>query len=200
VIDNCQTAECGWQNYPGMYGYSESVLFIYWTADGYSSTGCYDLTCSGFVHKSPSISLGQPFSSYSSSGGAQYEIELGYQLNDGGWWLNIGGTWVGYYPTSIYNGGPMTNGATLIEYGTEGVGSTIWPAEGSGNWSDAGFSYAAYQSNVFYYGTDQTPYWAGLVADEMSPSCYTISGPYSNATSGEWANYFYEGGPGGTTC
>jgi len=37
-----QTVEGGWVNYPGKFG-SQSVLFIYWTADNYASTGCYDL-------------------------------------------------------------------------------------------------------------------------------------------------------------
>lgn len=182
-----------------MYGVSQSVLFIYWTADGYSQTGCYDLSCTAFVQQSSTIGLGQPFSVYSSTGGAQYEIELGYQLNDGAWWLNVGGSWVGYYPVSLYKGGPMSSASTLIEFGTEGVGSTVWPAEGSGQWSSAGWSFAAYQSDIFYYGTNSQAYWTSLSPSVTSPSCYTITGPFNNGT-GEWSTYFYEGGPGGTTC
>jgi hypothetical protein len=34
-----QTAEVGWQNYPAKYHTQNSVLFIYWTADGYQHTG-----------------------------------------------------------------------------------------------------------------------------------------------------------------
>ena len=42
-----QTAEVGWQNYPALYGSENSALFIYWTADDYNTTGCYNLTCPG---------------------------------------------------------------------------------------------------------------------------------------------------------
>jgi hypothetical protein len=38
-----QTAEVGWQAQPSVWGTYNSVLFIYWTADGYDNTGCYNL-------------------------------------------------------------------------------------------------------------------------------------------------------------
>jgi hypothetical protein len=44
-----QTAEVGWQVYPQKYGNSYPTLFIYWTADGYNRTGCYNLDCSAFI-------------------------------------------------------------------------------------------------------------------------------------------------------
>jgi hypothetical protein len=194
-----QTAEVGWQNYPALYGGQNSRLFIYWTADGYNKTGCYNLTCAGFVQTNKSWTFGAGFPNYSSLGGAQYEFSAQYQLYQGNWWLFLGGTAIGYYPGSVYHGGQLTHYAQLIEFGTESVGTTVWPPEGSGQWSSKGFSYAAYQRNLFYINTSGTGVWDSLTAEQPSPKCYSISGPFYSSSSG-WGIYFYEGGPGGNGC
>lgn len=202
-----QTAEVGWQNYPGLYGDERSRLFIYWTADGYQSTGCYNLSCSAFVQTNSNWYFGGPFSNYSTVGGSQYEFLAQYYLYEGNWWLGLGSpgnvTWVGYYPASLYGSGPMSTSAQLIEFGSESVGSTSWPAEGSGNFASAGWSYAGYQRELWYWAPGGAANWVSLTAAEPSPSCYTISGPtwggYS-PPSNYWGYYFYFGGPGGTTC
>ncbi|MGC9947142.1 MAG: neprosin family prolyl endopeptidase [Bryobacteraceae bacterium] len=194
-----QTAEVGWQNYPSKYGSQSSRLFIYWTADGYNTTGCYNLDCAAFVQVADNGDLGAGFSNYSAFGGAQYEFTAEYYLYESNWWLAIQGTWIGYYPGSVYHGGQLASHATEIEYGTEGVGTTLWPAEGSGDWSTTGFGYAAYQRNLFYLNTSAAGIWDTLTPQDPSPKCYSISGPYSSTSSG-WTVYFYEGGPGGSGC
>ena len=60
-----QTAETGWQNFPGKYGTENSVLFIYYTADGYQTTGCYNLECGAFVQTDSNWDIGGPFDQYS---------------------------------------------------------------------------------------------------------------------------------------
>jgi hypothetical protein len=194
-----QTAEVGWQNYPDFYGGQNSRLFIYWTADGYHKTGCYNLTCAAFVQTNTSWAFGAGFTHYSTKGGTQWEFAAQYQLYKGNWWLFLGGTAVGYYPGSIYHGGQLTKHAQEIEYGTESVGTTVWPPEGSGDWSSKGWSYAAYQRNLFYINTSGTSVWDTLTPEQPSPKCYTISGPFWSSSSG-WGIYFYEGGPGGSRC
>jgi hypothetical protein len=101
-----QTAEGGWQNYPGKYGTQNSVLFIFWTADGYQTTGCYNLDCPAFVQTNKSYTLGGQWANYSTLGGQQYAFTLVYELYKGNWWLGISGqnpfAWVGYYPGAIY--------------------------------------------------------------------------------------------------
>jgi hypothetical protein len=193
-----QTAEVGWQNFPAMYGSENSALFIYWTADDYGTTGCYNLTCPGFVQTDNSWTFGSTFPHYSVLGGAQYEFSAEYSLHGGDWWLALGGTWVGYFPGSIYRGGQLTRHAQLIEFGSESVGSTVWPPEGSGQWADAGAKYAAYQRKLFYIrpstGTNAPD---KLTAEQPSPACYSIAGP-SQKTG--WGVYFYLGGPGGAGC
>jgi hypothetical protein len=198
-LPGLQTAEVGWQNYPAFYGGENSRLFIYWTADGYNKTGCYNLTCVAFVQTNKSWTFGAGFTHYSTLGGTQYEFAAQFQLYKGNWWLFLGGTAVGYYPGSIYHGGQLTRYATAIEYGTEGVGTTVWPPEGSGQWSKKGWSYAAYQRNLFYINTSGTSVWDTLTPEQPSPKCYSISGPFWSSSSG-WGIYFYEGGPGGKGC
>lgn len=39
---------------------SPPVYFVYFTANDYASTGCYDLDCAGFLQTNPSIALGAP--------------------------------------------------------------------------------------------------------------------------------------------
>jgi len=197
-----QTAETGWQNFPAKYGNENSNLFIYWTADGYRFTGCYNLDCAGFVQTSSSLHLGAGFSAYSLFDGPQYEIKLQYLLYQGNWWLNVGGSWVGYYPSSIYGGGQLSHYSNLIEFGSESVpgffeGVNVWPSEGSTLFSSSGWTYAAYQRLIYYVNTSGTSVWAGLTAAQPSPKCYTISGP---AFYSSWGEYFYFGGPGGASC
>jgi len=194
-----QTAEVGWQNYPSKYGSENSALFIYWTRDDYNKTGCYNLDCAAFVQTNSSWHFGGGFNNYSTLGGSQYEFAAQFYLSGGNWWLALGGAWVGYYPGSIYSGGQMAHNAQLIEYGTESVGSTWFPPEGSGDWSSLGWDYAAYQRNLYYINTSSSSVWDTLTPAQPSPACYSITGPYYSSSSG-WGIYFYEGGPGGTGC
>jgi hypothetical protein len=194
-----QTAEVGWQNYPAKYGSENSRLFIYWTADNYNQTGCYNLECAAFVQISDAAPLGGGFSDYSTTGGAQYEFTAQFYLYQGNWWLSIEGTWAGYYPGYIYNGGQLSYNAQTIAFGTESVGTTLWPQEGSGAWSNSDFGYAAYQRGLFYTDISNQAYWDTLTALIPSPSCYNISGPFFSSSS-DWGAYFYEGGPGGFWC
>jgi len=196
-----QTAECGWQVYPGKYGTVQPVLFIYWTADGYQNTGCYNLDCTAFVQTNPAWVFGGTLSPVSSAGGAQYELEMGYYLYQGNWWLYLGGTdashAVGYYPASQYQGGQLASNATDIDYGGEVVDVTAWPAMGSGDFANAGWQYAAYQRDIYYYPSAGGAQNAALTGDQPSANCYTIT---VSSAADPWNEYFFFGGPGGTDC
>lgn len=133
-----QTAEVGWQNQPDTWGTEDSVLFIYWTADDYNQTGCYNLDCSGFVQTNGDWNFGGTFTNYSMIGGPQYYFEAEFWLTGGNWWLALGGEWVGYYPAYIYGGGQMSHHAKVIQYGGEVAGQTEWPPMGSGEWAKKG--------------------------------------------------------------
>lgn len=189
-----QTAEVGWQNQPAYWGTEDSVLFVYWTADDYQSTGCYNLECSGFVQVASDWYFGSNFDNYSKVGGAQYYFEAEFYLFQGNWWLGLGGEWVGYYPVSIYGGGQLAHHATVVQYGGEVAGSGHWPPMGSGKWPSKGYKYAAYQDQVWYHNTKGSNIWANLTLEQPDPKCYKDAGLEYNPTQ------FYFGGPGGGGC
>lgn len=200
-----QTVEGGWQAYPGKYGTSKSVLFIYWTADNYTNTGCYNLDCAGFVQTNSNWALGGTWTSYSTRGGAQFSFQMQWKLNAGRWWLYLQGAGsyeaVGYYPVSIYRGGRLAHYADKVDYGGETVGTTRWPPMGSGAFAIAGPGQAAYQSHIFYIKTLTATegVWTSLKVVQASPACYRLIFAPASSTNTD-GSYFYFGGPGGGSC
>lgn len=199
VGGKAQTVEAGWQNFPGKYGTENSVLFIYYTADGYNKTGCYNHDCSAFVQVDNSIRLAGGFSHYSVDGGTQYEFKLSWRLYNGNWWLQYGSTWVGYYPGSLWGNANLAKGANSIDYGGEVDGKGSWAPMGSGRFANTGWPHSAYQRLVYYFINNAgNSYWATLTkAPSISASCATVNSYTNNAT---WHTYLYFGGPGGNAC
>lgn len=204
--DARQTLEVGWVVWPKKYGGSPRArLFIYWTADNYKKTGCWNLECKAFVEiPSPSI-LGVPWLNYSVYGGKQWEFEAEYYIYGDNMWLAINGVWIGYYPNTIFNLGQMTLYATQIQFGSEAVSidkgaATRWAAEGSGAPSDELFGKAAYQRDLYYISTSGDLFeWDSLERNKPFSKCYSITGPFKSNVA-NWNRYFYEGGPGGYGC
>lgn len=197
-----QTVECGWQVYPQMYGNNKPCLFIYWTADGYNQTGNYNLTKPAFVQTNKAWTLGGALSPVSTYNGAQFELEFTWYLFKGNWWLYLKGTTaneaIGYYPTSLFAGGQLATCALDIDYGGETVGTTSWPAMGSGHLPSEGFGKAAYQRRIYYFPVAGGATNASLTTSQPSPSCYKINFFASGGSA--WNPYFFFGGPGGSGC
>jgi hypothetical protein len=194
-----QTAECGWQVYPAMYGDARPHLFTYWTADDYTHTGCYNLTCSAFVQIGSSFAPGMAVGPISVTGGSQYVFELAYWLTGGRWWLYYNGTQgsnaIGYYPTSLYGNGALSQHATEIDYGGEVVGTTSFPPMGSGAFANQGWQHAAYQRTIGYWPpTGGAMINANLTASQAWPSCYTAQ---VTLYAAPWSETLWYGGPGG---
>lgn len=197
---NLQTAECGWQVYPALYGDSRPHLFTYWTADDYSSTGCYNLSCSAFVQIGTTFAPGMALGPVSVSGGAQYEIELAYWLANGRWYLYFNGTQgsnvIGYYPVRLYNGGALATQASEIDYGGETTGTTSFPPMGSGAFANQGWQRAAYHRAVGYWPPPGGAMInANLTAAQAWPGCYTAQ---LQLYAPSWSETLWFGGPGGT--
>ncbi len=201
-----QTVEGGWQVYPQKYGTDKAAFFIYWTADDYNKTGCYNLDCAGFVQTNPSWALGGIWDHYSTPGGPTYAFQMQWKLVKGRWWLygQVGDQYeaVGYYPVSIYRGGRLSKFADRIDYGGETVGATRWPPMGSGAYDSAGSSQTAYQSRIFYFknATASGAVWSSLTTSQTSPSCYRLSFVPVSVAGTDIGSYFYFGGPGGDDC
>ncbi|KAK0713742.1 hypothetical protein B0T26DRAFT_648799 [Lasiosphaeria miniovina] len=200
-----QTVEGGWAvNHQKWDG--RARLFIYWTADDYQHTGCWNLDCAGFVQTSNKWYLGGPFDRYSVYAGGQVGFELQWKLYKGNWWLflkaNNGYESVGYYPAKIYGNGPITKHADYAKWGGETAPDSSYGQMGSGHFPAEGFGKAAYQNNIFTIPRDESGGYgvqAALSSLHITkPSCYTIATTPRSGSS--WGSYFYFGGPGGKTC
>jgi Neprosin len=198
-----QTVECGWHIDYTRYADLEPHLFIFTTRDTYKTAdNRYNLDGNVFVPAAnPIVSPGAPLSSISTSGGSQYDYQMGFYLVDGNWWFYFGGVPVGYYPLAWFGGGALTTGATRAKFGGEvGTGiPNLWPPMGSGAHASAGFGKAAYHHNATVY-----PAAGGAVdallseAGSTNGPCYTID--IANQTPSTWGTFLYFGGPGGSAC
>jgi hypothetical protein len=181
------------------------VLFIYWTADMYVKTGCYNLDCAAFVQTNHNWFLGGTWDHYSTAS-SRWGFEMQWKLYKGNWRLILRGPGsyeaVGYYPTSIYKDGQMSKNSTKIRYGGEvnrRIGNS-WPQMGSGTLSTQGLSVAADQHTIFYIPRDENGgvgVWIHL--DPTADSCYSVN--ITNfPNDGDWGTYIAYGGPGGDVC
>ncbi|XP_010923368.1 protein neprosin-like [Elaeis guineensis] len=189
------TIEAGWHVYPSLHGDNKTRLFIYWTQDGYQSTGCYNLVCPGFIQVNKEIALGAAISPISSYGGRQYEITLlaWKDPKSGNWWLQYENlSPLGYWPSSLFP--YLTNGGSLVEWGGEiadlnSNGPHTSTQMGSGHFPEERFGKASYIRNIQIVDRSnklQAPQGVGTVITR--PNCYNMKS-YSNG-------YFYYGGPG----
>lgn len=194
-----QTAEVGSEVYPQLYGTTKPVFFIYWTADNYNKTGCYNLTCGAFVQINGSWAIGGAISPWSTLDGTQHELEIAYYLYQGNWWLFVNGyaaaNAIGYYPGTIYSGGALSKYASEIDYGGEATGTTSWPPMGSGQFASAGYGKAAYQRTIYYFPTGGGATYANLTSSQQWPWDYTAQVANYNSP---WYETLFFGGPGGT--
>jgi hypothetical protein len=201
-----QTVEGGWMKYAPSD--PKSVLFIFYTPDGYT-TKCYNMECLGsFVQTDNTWTLGGAFPNYSTLGGAQYEFQMVWEHTQGNWWLYLqrGGETlnpIGYYPDTIFKGGQLSKNAQYIYYGGETAPSAStgpWPPMGSGEFADQGYQYAAYQSVIHYFDLSGNSQWPTLTPVPDAPAtCYTITSVPASS-GGSWGAYIYFGGPGGNSC
>ncbi|KAJ1277113.1 hypothetical protein BS78_05G269500 [Paspalum vaginatum] len=123
--NDLNTIEVGWQVYPVLYGDNSTRLFIFWTRDAYETTGCYNLSCSGFVQTNNQIDPGT-----------------------GNWWLLVGTYFLGYWPSSIFT--DLADSATIVKWGGEVAVFTAQTTTqmGSGHFPIEGFGKASYIKNI----------------------------------------------------
>ncbi|GAB4842388.1 hypothetical protein Ancab_012359, partial [Ancistrocladus abbreviatus] len=198
---NLQTIEAGWQVYPRRTRSPGPKLFVFWTPDSYAS-GCYDLTCSGWVltsnQYSPGMSL-QP----STYGGQQSELAMDIERDQrtGNWWLYLWGTPIGYWPPSIYKGGLLaTSGSDTLSWGGEIYDSSgsngfhTLTQMGSGHFPREGYTKASYVRDLFYTDSSRNSYAATqnqLLGLAPAPNCYNYQFQQRSSEL-----YFFYGGPG----
>ena len=149
--------------YPLFYQDNLPHLFIYFTADGYQSTGCYNLTCGAFVQTSNVLAIGGALSS-STFNGPQVEGTLAVYRDPatGNWilfYMDANGNYYqsGYYPAALYGSGQLSQYSTYIKFGGEVALDpnypSVYPQMGSGSnpfFNSIGYGQVAYQRNIKY--------------------------------------------------
>jgi hypothetical protein len=200
-----QTVEAGHQDYRDLYGDWVPHLFVFYTTNGYTdggdNKGGYNQDVDGWVQYSSTVfpeALSTPVSVF---GGAQYVMNLKWQLWQSNWWLRVNGQWIGYYPASLFNDAGLRNQAEKNSWYGEIVDSgahtgTTATDMGNGHWPYEGWQHCAYMSNLAHQsGTDggMSRYSPSSVYGSH-PGCYTIEGHFDN--TGSWGSYFWWGGSG----
>ncbi|TVT96990.1 hypothetical protein EJB05_57774 [Eragrostis curvula] len=201
--------QAGWMVGPSHYRDSKTHFFVYWTADGYRSTGCFNLDCTGFVPVNDApITPGDSLEPANGQSKISFKIFKDWECvegriekkgritnkEDGDWWLHIGYDInnmkpVGFWPKSLFT--DLKDHAELITWG----GSTICPSGnasppvGNGQWP--GKNSASF-GNVQLVDTNgqgyAPPVWSlGVYAKYKK--CYQASTFLDDM--------FYYGGPGG---
>ncbi|XP_038721956.1 uncharacterized protein LOC120014107 [Tripterygium wilfordii] len=171
-----------------------------WHSDGYQSTGCYNLECSGFVQTNTEISVGATITPVSTYGGGQFELtfQVWKDPKDGNWWLRVqDDTLLGYWPASLLPN--LKDGASRVHWGGEIVnlkvnGNHTTTDMGSGHFAEEDYGKASSFKNlqvVDETDTLRTP--NGIFTVASHESCYNIKLYEGNP---QWGTYFYYGGPG----
>ena len=204
-----QTIESGWQIQP-FFG-SQSVLFIFFNPDGYSTNSgyVYNQHMEGFIAATGAnwgpVALGQT----STLGGTQYAFLMVWQRdNDGNWNLYMGTSdsdlsGVGYFPKEYYSPA-LASGADFIQFGGEvapqsgfsptgPMGSGIMPA----NAALANFGNVAFQSHLQLQETGGTSFQDVDDSDSgkmHAPSHQIPGSTMALGTDSSWGKYFFFGG------
>lgn len=201
-----QTVEAGWINYPNQV--ADPHLFSYFTTNGYSAdgdnVGGWNRDSAGWVQTDATIYPGIAFSPLSTDGGSQYELEIGYTLSGGNWWLWCLDRYIGYYPATLFSQGvnaadTLADHSDVIDFYGEIYNSETEVTTtdmGSGEFPETGFGKSAYIHNIVSVNTDNV-YVDYNGQDQLVVSDtnrYRITPTWSSGTN--WGSYFYLGGPG----
>ncbi|CAN1168562.1 hypothetical protein LINPERHAP2_LOCUS27881 [Linum perenne] len=172
---------------------------LYVCNDGYNTSGCYNLHCSGFILTTTKVALGArivPFSTYSGSQKI-ITVKINQDLKTSNWWLYFQDEQVGYWPGSLFRN--LRTSASLLEWGGEIInknknGLHTDTQMGSGHFPSEGYSKAAYFRSLEYVdggGYDNPA--DGLTGHASRPECYDID---VRNPAGEFGVHFFFGGPG----
>jgi hypothetical protein len=193
-----QTVEAGWQVLPDKWKSDQAALFVYFTADGYDKTGCYNTECdNSFVQVANNVYLARGFDHYSATNAGQWGFNLQWKRNaNGNWWMYYKGPGnyipVGYYKKAIFGTGALASRASKVAFA--GEASTVPSALqiGSGKFASEGWQKAAFVKSAFYIDTSGTSQWANLSPQEVVHECYTTD---IHNIFGDWGTYLFFGGP-----
>ncbi|KAF7072969.1 hypothetical protein CFC21_078031 [Triticum aestivum] len=196
--------EAGFHVFPDLYNNSDVRFFTFWTRDGYRSTGCYNLKCSGFIPaKGAALVPGQAVGPPSTYDGEDHHITISLHTdpNTGNWVLYRDDlerpSFLGHFPKDLcpeLNGvAPQVLFAGFATYPRNDRG----PAMGSGHFPVEGERKAAYFKNMKIFDSNASahdPIPSIMVPLMNRPDCYKLG----DIPLGVKDSYlFYYGGPEG---
>ncbi|KAL5080277.1 hypothetical protein RYX36_008698 [Vicia faba] len=195
-----ESIEAGWMVNPDFYGNHDTRFFTYWTKDSYKSTGCFDLTCSGFVQTNSEVALGAAILPISSENGDQFELNVGIYLDElGHWWLKINhNVPIGYWPAGLFVS--LKHSAVLVQWGGQVFSPKVRTSPphtgtwmGSGYSADGRFRRACFIRNIRIKDYSlELKYPDRVHIDSQEPGCYSVV----NDDEGGKDPEFYFGGSG----
>ncbi|RVX17544.1 hypothetical protein CK203_003488 [Vitis vinifera] len=200
-LSNYDSVESGWVVYPALYGNDQPRSFIHWTSDAYHTTGCFDLTCAGFVQTNNKISFGTALDPVSVASGPQYEIGVSIYMDPvtSNWWLDYGSeTKVGYWPGTLFE--TLNFSAIVAEWGGEVYSSRVLNSQanhtttqmGSGAFPTSLYGIASYVARIrnmdfslqWKYPGDKETYLKGQGE-------YKLVAPGASRASGYWTTTLF---------
>ncbi|CAN6874212.1 unnamed protein product [Brassica oleracea var. botrytis] len=182
------TIEAGWQVFPRFYGDDKPRFFIYWTADEYKKTGCYDLRCPGFVHVNRDFAIGAPM---------PQQFPSWVDPRTGNWWLRLGYYQIlGYWPSSLFSN--LKNGASEIHWGGEITNYKEDSQHTSTNMGSGRFAYEGYKKASYFMNLEIEEDGFTKPPESLTPfvtnqNCYNV---IRNPFHPQLGASFYYGGPG----
>ncbi|KAI3836510.1 hypothetical protein MKW92_015218 [Papaver armeniacum] len=195
------TIEAGWIVDQEVYDDDQPRFFIYWTTDGYNSSGCYNILCDGFVHTTPDVCLGSSFTEVSTFNGVQKDANFSIHKDQtsGHWWVQLQGIPVGYYPSSLFTklsmtstrihfGGEIVNNRSKGRHTSTQMGSGHFPSEGGLKTS----SYFNWVQVVDEKNVIKDPKHVKTII--TNPNCYDLKIDDDHYDTNGYG--FYYGGPG----
>ncbi|KAK4761842.1 hypothetical protein SAY87_029726 [Trapa incisa] len=198
-----ESVESGWAVNPSLYGDRQTRFFVYWTVDASKTTGCFDLTCPGFVQTNQEIAIGAAIYPISTPDGLPYQITI-YIFKDmitSNFWVQYNGVNVGYWPADLFTSLKLT--VETVQWGGEvysskvGGGAAATPHTatqmGSGQFPEYMEDVSGWVKRLRVRDNSMTlkaPDWAGTYSDEYR--CYNVRYVTDYVEDPE----FYYGGPG----
>ncbi|CAM0947312.1 unnamed protein product [Alopecurus aequalis] len=185
--------QAGWNIDPSYYGDNKTHFLVGWMADGYNSTGCFDLNCNGFVH----VNFAPIIPRDTLDGKSKISINIFKSKDDGDWWLHFARAGeklapVGYWPKSLFItlyyyadhvkwGGYTTS---LPRNPSLPMGNGHWPRENAATFQD----FQSIDENETSYPPVPV---TGIQSRVSHKECYQVSRFMTDK--------FSFGGPGGCT-
>ncbi|KAF5207766.1 Nep-interacting protein [Thalictrum thalictroides] len=205
------TIEVGW-----LVSYSRNhdvitKMFVYWTTDGYRSTGCYNTDCPGYVQLNERIPVDYRLDHHTSTyNGQQYDVKINLfkDTRSGHWYLFRDLLPIGYWPSDVFD--KLDTKADLVTWGGEVyydvdicrrlTGSIYcpYPEMGSGHFPAEGYGKAAYMKELQVIDNKNMQYNPAKDCELINdrPDCFRIT-QNQKGVQVLPANHILFGGPGG---